>query len=304
MNSARTALQIPIVYKYASLGENGSSGAIEFFLEHRTLKFTSPSELNDLFEAVPRFSTTGPADQENIATEITKDYLRAHPEIGLVSEDEQALVLQKIVSSAAEWACAVEIHLERMKWRVAQEKFRRFGILSLSSSRDNLLMWAHYAGSAKGLCLGFNSSARVFSESSYEPTGLRGIQQVRYSTVRPTLEGITLEERLAETLLTKSIDWAYEKELRCFRELSDSETYSLQQFEPADLTEIIIGPNVSRAEIMRCLALSEQHFPDTSVYLAIPSSSEFRMRIVSCPPSRQIEMALRDFPEDISALGI
>lgn len=97
---------------------------------------------------------------------------------------------------------------------LTQRRFKT-GIFSLSSDPLNPQMWAHYAGSHNGFCVGYKPDLLV---DNLTHDG-RKIYHVRYSKKPATLgPGIVLRRNDQETvkrlLCTKSPPWGYEKEYR------------------------------------------------------------------------------------------
>ncbi len=85
------------------------------------------------------------------------------------------------------------------------------GILSLSSNYDQILMWSHYASSHTGMVIGldiledpefFEIPFRVSYVDEYEPLDYFAKQK----------------ESIKKNISTKSKSWAYEEELRIFKE--------------------------------------------------------------------------------------
>lgn len=90
------------------------------------------------------------------------------------------------------------------------------GILSLTKSPNNLLMWAHYANEHKGIVVEvdvnhsfFNSKSSGFSGKCFE---------IQYTNERrETTDYLKNESGLPpRALLKKSTEWSYEKEVRFF----------------------------------------------------------------------------------------
>lgn len=87
----------------------------------------------------------------------------------------------------------------------------KVGMLCLSATRDNVLMWSHYAVKHTGYCIEFDAS---LGDSFFGDA-----REVRYQENYPTIQAfekigdIELESTQA-AILTKSLDWAYEKEFR------------------------------------------------------------------------------------------
>lgn len=84
-------------------------------------------------------------------------------------------------------------------------------ILCFSKEFDNFPMWAHYADNHKGFCIGVDRSK----------INDLNINDVNYSENRPEIRFAddtrnTGHEFTDKVILTKSRDWAYEKEVRCY----------------------------------------------------------------------------------------
>ncbi|OJT94873.1 MAG: hypothetical protein BGN82_00940 [Alphaproteobacteria bacterium 65-7] len=111
------------------------------------------------------------------------------------------------------------------------------GILSLTRTPANPLMWAHYASGHTGMVIGFDAVAAGFTD---EATNLIPAQfgSVVYVSRRPTTPFLTkhitplnvgnshhfvLEhyEKLQRIFLHKSIHWSYEEEVRVVKSLSN-----------------------------------------------------------------------------------
>jgi Protein of unknown function (DUF2971) len=96
------------------------------------------------------------------------------------------------------------------------------GILSLSAAEKNLLMWAHYADSHRGLVIEFDPKHRFFNQPSTGPkeagfdVGI--LTEVIYSSTRPkiNLQKTTSLETLP-MLKTKSDEWIREQEWRVYQ---------------------------------------------------------------------------------------
>lgn len=94
------------------------------------------------------------------------------------------------------------------------------GIVSVSETPRNLLMWSHYADEHRGLCIGY--SGEIFSDAErpnqpiheiaeYEP------QKVNYDNYRfdrQKSSKLSIKDTIKNYLLTKGDDWIYEKEHR------------------------------------------------------------------------------------------
>ncbi|WP_324040528.1 DUF2971 domain-containing protein [Aeromonas caviae] len=111
-------------------------------------------------------------------------------------------------------------NLLRMSYR---EVTKYYGIISLTETHRNILMWAHYSVSHQGVCVGYKENfIEDIKSKKASPGTLEGIyipEHVRYDSKRfdPELvhEETTLREIINQAMNTKSDDWIYEKEHRC-----------------------------------------------------------------------------------------
>lgn len=90
---------------------------------------------------------------------------------------------------------------------------------SQSKAVENTLMWAHYANCHKGICVQYELGEKDFSTNSTSYATLMRLMRINY--IDPNLDSDVLDFTNPETklnmrtaLATKSIDWAYENEVR------------------------------------------------------------------------------------------
>jgi hypothetical protein len=145
--------------------------------------------------------------------------------------------------------------------RDIQERFgARWGILSLSDTPTNLLMWAHYADSHRGFAVELDGLSEFFHRGS-PPSVVGHPIAVTYARDRPALTMYTPEptreffdDAIRGALLTKSVDWSYEREYRVIFPLDDPDTYPhevvsgrfhLFPIPPDAITGVVIGARAS-----------------------------------------------------------
>ncbi len=122
-------------------------------------------------------------------------------------------------------------HIRSAFRSVTADFARILGIVCFSSSWKDPVIWAHYSDKHKGLCLGFEV-----------PKALG--RKVRYKKRRlPFPEHQVLSSE--PMLFTKFANWAYEKEVRCFRPLVESaksgDLYFMNFGDDLKLVEVIAG---------------------------------------------------------------
>jgi hypothetical protein len=131
------------------------------------------------------------------------------------------------------------------------------GLLCFSVDWQNPVIWAHYSDKHKGLCLGFE-----LPEIKEDPKSDAGyVKYVQHLSPFPfNFESMAESEhdRFARSaLFTKYRDWAYEKEIRVWSQLTneDNGLYFVPFGESMLLTEVIIGQKcvLSKAQIVSAL---------------------------------------------------
>lgn len=91
---------------------------------------------------------------------------------------------------------------------------QKFGILSLTATGENLLMWAHYSNEHKGAVIELDIEDPAFQQRAFQEA-----RNMSYTTRRPHLP--VNEEVLMDHFFTKSSEWSYEQEFRIVRYLED-----------------------------------------------------------------------------------
>lgn len=115
--------------------------------------------------------------------------------------------------------------------------FSNLGVLSLSELPDNHLMWAHYADSHKGFCLGFeNHETNIIGQYG-------DVVNYEEKMPKPSIASFAMDAGSDVVNLiayTKSKDWEYEKEWRILKQ-EGNELYPY----PGRLVEVIFGLNIT-----------------------------------------------------------
>lgn len=114
------------------------------------------------------------------------------------------------------------------------------GVICLSRSWSNPLLWGHYAERHTGMALGFEVDKTMVAEVIYAITPQK--IPVDKKTNRPVLS----ETLMKNLLRTKFDDWKYEDEMRLFVELDhntrESGLYFFYFSAQFQLREVILGP--------------------------------------------------------------
>ena len=160
-----------------------------------------------------------------------------------------------------------------------QEDLSKMEVLCLSERRDDILMWAHYADSHRGLCFGFAPQEWVLLKHHAKP--------VHYQEDYPIVNALrgTLEEARQALAFTKSTAWAYEREWRVVRAATSGQRY---RFPAQALAEVIFGARIPPADQRRILVMGHRS-PCRPRYLqAVPDTTGYQLNCVELPVTDDI----------------
>jgi hypothetical protein len=143
-------------------------------------------------------------------------------------------------------------------------------VTCFSEIADSALMWAHYAESHTGVCIAYRE---VFSETDPFFTF-----PVVYADQRPTVDLTKLRDiaQMQNAVLTKSTDWAYERERRMiiYRGIP-----GYRPFPPQALVGVIFGLKSSSADREFVEALIRRRGGGISLFEARESRTSFKLNI-------------------------
>ena len=233
-------------------------------LQNRLIRFTQPNALNDPFEARPNFHATIEGFAREFANTIRQnpgmwEECRRETQTSL---NQQAFAdrIEENPDNAAQlyrslgWEPPLSDLLEKsygLKDRLYKEVYNHVGILSLSETRDNLLMWAHYAKEHTGFVLMLDGSHDFFKGNNPSPEIAKGFAKpelVQYKLERPQTP---IEAPPLEILLIKSSDWKHEKEWRYLKHLKDADEWC-KDANNLDAGLFLVPPKCIMGVILGC----------------------------------------------------
>ncbi len=210
-----------VLYKYVS------AERIDI-LQNRLIRFTQPNAMNDPFEARPYFEAF--ATKEGFAKAFA-DAIRQKPSMwaylrGVTQTKMELQAFAEKLEIDPDYAdllykdAGLPNPLPNERDRVYRLFNKNVGILSLSVTPDNLLMWAHYAEEHTGFVLVLDGSHDFFRGDD-SLLGFAKPEPVVYRAIRPrtTIEEVTM----IELFFIKGSDWKYEKEWRYLKYLNDAD---------------------------------------------------------------------------------
>jgi len=215
-------------------------------LRNNELRFTQPICFNDSFDGRPFFRNL-PCEPQNVI--------------------HSAMVFERGLgpfSFSSYLETCVQVNSE-LSPRLRGDDLRQYlldnvcsfvGVLSLSESPTNPLMWAHYSESHRGFVVGFDTDDSFFrcgDPASLPDEG--AFYPVKYARERPrrrSFEDVTP----ADAFFTKSWHWAYEQEWRRYRLINDADRtiakeIALFRFSRSAVRVVIIGMDMIDKDVQK-----------------------------------------------------
>jgi hypothetical protein len=249
---------VPFLYKYRSM----NSPALEDVFRLRRIYLNDPTKFNDPFESRPVLTFhQSPLKRERFLKEITK--------LKFPNADKRT------------WK-------KRMKGKktlltdlgTLRDLYNAFvssvGIYSLSQENADLLMWAHYSDSHRGLCLQFKASAdkTLFWEAF----------KVTYQDDYPSVNIMDMgkAEEFKKALLTKSSHWVHEQEWRILKMETDGGP-GYYEFSPELLAGIIFGALIEDDDKETVKRWIEGYPTKVHLYQARLNERKYQLDITNVP---------------------
>lgn len=236
----------PYLYKYRTIE------SLKKVLENNSLWFASPQDFNDPFDCqiVP--------DTNNTQDEII-EFLKASAPEGSSEESISSLAL-KIFNNPHIWKNSFEAEISKV--------INATGICCFTANEKNLLMWSHYTDSHKGVCLKFDLTK--------DPEYFEFPLEVIYTKDYPVYNHLSNSQEIVNlVVLSKSIDWEYEEEIRVLR----PDQNGLISFNKNALVEIIFGCNCSENSIKEITELVNKYEYQIKFKKAEKKNREFALTI-------------------------
>ncbi len=238
------------------------------------LFFPSPTMFNDPFDSIVPFEIVGTEDEINEA--IKEDIDRRYPQL---PEEKRKELVDKYCKEQnyKDQSQLFQTHLDR------REKI--YGVCSFSEEANNPLLWAHYADSHEGICIGIDTDEII--NQPYFPYGeliiiIRG--QVTYHKAWPVLpyhiipnsrDNRTteeLQESFIQPLLVKPDNWEYEKEWRLLS--LGANNYKIR-IEPSAIREVVMGLKMPLEKKREVVKICREIYPHVDIYEAYMSKGNY-----------------------------
>jgi Protein of unknown function (DUF2971) len=248
-----------VLYRYRDLSSQEKLKQTCDSIRESYIYWTSPKYFNDPFDSRPAFVFDGTKEDHWKAAKRSANVLQA----GQPRSERRRVAKQSL-------ALPRELPLKAMR-EASEQELERYGVACLTTERDNILMWSHYAGNHTGVCLGYKPSQKAMDFAC--------AYKVRYEPVRPqyNLMHSMMKQNVFEALVTKSLDWKYENE---WRMIDHRIANRKRNYPPCSLAEIIFGCQVSgeaREAILSAVAGSRSK---PAFFSSRPSETHFTLDLI------------------------
>jgi hypothetical protein len=245
----------PRLYKYESLTTRTLQN-----IKGQILYFGSPLGFNDPYDCALTPNIRAPTDEETEAVRalyLSQERLTEQHRHEFKTQTTQQL--REMLLRAAHDAIkqSTEVFLKSR------------GVACFSEKNDELLMWSHYGGRYRGICLEFDTQVEPFSK----------IKPVTYSAALPQLDVAKIllkkgfDAVLEKLFCTKSASWSYEHEWRALHKVAGTQYI----YPPEALTGVYFGPDIDNESLeIVCLVLAGQN-ENVRFYRGSRSTTEFRV---------------------------
>lgn len=178
-------------------------------LQNMQIRFSQLGALNDPFESTPLLEFTDAKESFRRAMEArigeAVKYAKSNAEADIGEVSIRAEVNRRQFE--------VDFEPQALGRATVNKLDELNGIISLSRNFTNLLMWAHYTDSHKGMVVGFDEDNEFF-----HPKGVDNSKDTLLNVVYTSRRSVTRvsdnQDGDARWLCEKPIDWAYEEEVR------------------------------------------------------------------------------------------
>lgn len=266
MNSTSTQL-----YKYRQFDDSRRNLRI---ISHSELWFSCAKSFNDPFDTAFTYNFEGLHDE--LAERWALDAADRHfSDLPLHERRDRAMRILAAIRNSPTYQ-------QEKEREFVEDNYRTFGICSFAGSYDNLLMWAHYAASHTGFCVGFSGAhLEEIMENYAKQDVLLDRTEVKYSTEAPrpnffeSMLDLGDASHVNSFIATKSIDWKYEQEQRLVYLHHVDEALSIGH---AAITEVILGCRISSQNRDEIVSLCRSKVPHARILRAEKDDRSFALK--------------------------
>ncbi len=240
------------LYKFYSLKDDYSF--VEKIIKDNTIKFGDPNEFNDPFECRSVLGISSIKATRKQLDELTKNSGKRY------SDDALLRAYDGIV----------KISLEAYR----RKTLSKYGLLCLSGTWDNILMWSHYSNDHKGIVLIFQFN----KDHSYYDKMMK--VQYKKGITYFELDHVNCGKKIWESFSTKDPIWEYENEYRVILPPSEIHLFDgngIKHFPRELLKGLIFGYKISPVIRESILRIVNEFYPSLKLFDIILDESEVKL---------------------------
>jgi hypothetical protein len=201
---------------------------------------SDPSSMNDPWDFRPWFDH-GPMLDNPSEMERMLEYFRSNVGDEVLNSPERLLFEEQLRQNPEKLREFMETFSVRLSETICKRR-----IYCLTPCPVSILMWAHYAQNHTGVCLEFSVNNQLIGAA----------RPVKYNTDYPRWTPQTIKEEVSALILTKAMDWRYEREFRIL--VGEGPNFKGTPYEldgshvhlpPGALTSVILGCEAKHALI-------------------------------------------------------
>lgn len=261
-------------------------------LENLKIRFSPLMSLNDPFECRPLIKIN--KERNIILSEMLRDLDEIWEKLNHEDKTEENKILHEKTKSELMVKVEEKMNSSHIGQKVIEIIGDNFGVLSLSRTEDNLLMWSHYTNNGQGMVIGFNKNHEFFNQPAANGEITKPIPVI-YTNKRSNVS--SEENNLYEKLLCeKPRDWAYEEEERIFRVFTTKENcvrkgnygtdVILSSLPKEAIKSIYLGYNISESLKSRIFAAIRNNYISCDIFQANISMNEYKIEFTKLPSIR------------------
>ncbi|MFY9260850.1 MAG: DUF2971 domain-containing protein [Gallionella sp.] len=262
-------------------------------LRNGTIRFSSPKVFNDPFELKPHISSVGSKDKIEAGFETQLQSILTEQYAKLPAQQRKQVSLEQLHKLAKDKLPEFKVELQKyaeiavpIAQQIIYKTFEEMiGILCLTESPENLLMWAHYASSHQGFVVEFDINSPFFDQRKNSDDEFRHLRKVIYREERPSLVLSEVED--FAPFLTKGVEWSYETEWRMMLPLTSADVVigegatavHLYKFPISAIRSVILGCRISETNVREIhqLIASAEELKDVSCLQAQLDETHYRL---------------------------
>lgn len=232
----------PVVYKYRDWNDPYNKS----LLVNCQAWFAHPFDLNDPEDLRPevKFDLTELDDPAYLEKMIAT--------AGMKTERENRIKAEKRLAELR--ADPGILNANAKEWNSTRENFDQLGVFSTAMDELNDSVWQEYSAGHSGFCVGFNTIELCRQVKS-------GFGYMKYSDAPIIHRFLTKKDEDADILYYKKKKWEIENEFRFVTVGVGKYSSRIQTFQPAVITELLLGYNMLPVHEQEIIKIVEAKYP-------------------------------------------